>query len=99
MDDDYPEGAIVTLSDELVERIRHLSRVVKLLNVYSISIWDGSPKYFRYGEDTSEKVMCEDLRIEYTLLSITDSNFVWRSVLKHSPVEFETDLIDVSALD
>lgn len=96
---DGPEKAIVEIDRKYVAHILELSKVVKNLKVYCIEEFDYSPEYFDVDYDNEEKLIPnEDFRAEAVLLHITETNFYWGGLVKHTNIHWETGSAPIKLL-
>ena len=99
-----PEVAVVQIDDELAARIVKLAEAVRQLGVYKLSMFDYTPDYFvRDHESEDENAYKEpedpcECRVECVTLNVTDSDFFWSGILKHSDIRFETDSVPLTDL-
>lgn len=94
-----PEIAVVQIDDELTARIIKLAEAVKQLGVYRASFFDYTPDYFicdyESEKENAYKVPDDpsDCRVECVILNVTESDFYWSGILKHTDVRFETESV------
>jgi len=99
-----PEVAVVQIGDELAARIFKLAEAVRQLGVYKVSLFDYTPDYFvRDHESDDEGAYKEpedpyECHVECVTLNVTDSDFFWSGILKHTDIRFETDSIPLTDL-
>ena len=99
-----PEVAVIQIGNELATRILRLAEAVKQLGVYKVSLFDYTPEYFvRDHESEDENAYKEpddpcECRVECVTLNVTDSDFFWSGILKHTDIRFETDSVPLTDL-
>jgi hypothetical protein len=99
-----PDVAVVQICDGLAARIIKLAEAVKQLGVYKVSLFDYTPDYFvRDYESEDENAYKEpedpnSCRVECVTLNVTDSDFFWSGILKHTDTRFETASVPLAEL-
>jgi len=99
-----PEVAVVQIDDELAARIVKLAEAVRQLGVYKLSMFDYTPDYFVRDHESEDENAYEepedpyDCRVECVTLNVTDSDFFWSGILKHTDIRFETDSVPLTDL-
>jgi hypothetical protein len=106
--DHGPEVAVVEMTSTLDARIRQLAAAAKVLGVYKVSEFNGSPDFFlrdydaeendgpiayRIPEDEDEENTC---RVECVTLNVTADDYYWSGYVKHTNIRWETDTISLS---
>lgn len=106
---DGPEVAVVEITATLEARIRQLAAAAKVLGVYKVAVFDGSPDFFlrdyeaegndgpiayREPDDEEEENAC---RVECLTLNVTPSDYYWSGYVKHTNIHWETDLLPLEA--
>ena len=94
--DDYasaPGKATIVLDEAAAKRILKLSKAAKRLGVYKIVDWDGTPTYHGKDGDTGEA-----WRLECATLNVTDDDFLYDAILKHTNIVIETESIRIEDL-
>ena len=96
--------AIVDLDANFIERIKTLSAAIRDLKVYKISEfnyacefkavdWDADP-------DKGKVALIEfEGRMECYTLNVTEDDFYWSGLYKHTDVRWETESVPLAALD
>ena len=99
--DEVPTCAIIQIPEELINRILDMRKAVIDGNLYCAEVWDCTPDYrvWKTEEDPPEKWEEYDGRIEVQRLRVTDKEFQWVGVIRHTTVEVETQPIDISELE
>jgi len=103
-----PEAAVIEIDDKLQSRIQQLASAAKILNVYSVREFNGSPEFFmrdhdnedetiipRPPKDGNEEMAC---RVECVTLNVTASDFYWSGYVKHTDICFETETVSLNDL-
>lgn len=99
-----PEVAVVQIGDELAARIFKLAEAVKELGVYKVSLFDYTPDYYVRDHESEEEDAYKEpddpyeCRVECVTLNVTDSDFFWSGILKHTNIRFETDSVPLKDL-
>ena len=96
--------AVIELGKEEKNRIRKLSAAVRDLEVYKISEFNYACEFkvADYEADPENgKVAVKEFegRMECNTLNVTDCNFYWSGLYRHTSVRWETDSVPLSALD
>jgi hypothetical protein len=96
--------AIVELTADVIARIRKLSEAVRSLDVYKISEFNYHCDFMvtDYDADPENgKVTLKEFagRMECNTLNVTDCNFYWSGLYKHTDVRWSTDTVPLTALD
>ena len=96
--------AIFDLDANFIERIKTLSAAIRDLKVYKISEfnyacefkavdWDADP-------DKGKVALIEfEGRMECYTLNVTEDDFYWSGLYKHTDVRWETESVPLAALD
>lgn len=92
---DGPATARVTLDVDTAKRIRKLAAACRKLGVIYISEWNYEPVW---GSKTDTDHDGEPWRVECCLLVVSDTDFHWTGILKHSDVVLETETIPLKKL-
>ena len=101
---DVPSLAVVTIDDDLAERLIRLSKVVKSYGLYAVEFFDHHAQWTTEtsADDGPEGMPKErpDYRMEMETCVVTDDSFWWRAAIKHSdPFTWaETDPVSFPAL-
>lgn len=96
--------AIIDLDVKLIERIKALSAAVRELKAYKVSEFNYDCEFKAADWDTDPdngKVPLIDFegRMECNTLNVTDDNFYWSGLYKHTDVRWETESVPIEALD
>lgn len=103
----FPETAdytIIDLDAKLIGRIKALSAAVRDLKVYKVSEFNYHCEFKAADWDTEAdngKVPLIEFegRMECNTLNVTDDNFYWSGLYKHTDVRWETESVPLAALD
>lgn len=94
--DDVPDYATISLDAAAIKRIKQLAKAVKDLKVTYIEEFDNTadlkcngmgPRYSKWGG-----------RSECNMLVVSDNDFHYSGIIKHTSVTWETEGIPLSAL-
>lgn len=91
---DGPTSARVTIDVDTAKRIRKLAAACRKLHVAYISEWNYSPTW---GSKTDTDIG-GPWNVDCCLLVVSDTDFHWTGILKHSNVLLETDTIPLKKL-
>jgi hypothetical protein len=109
--DHGPEVAVVEITSTLGARIRQLAAAAKVLGVYKVSEFNGSPDFFlrdydaeeedgpiayRTPEDEDEENAC---RVECVTLNVTANDYYWSGYVKHANVRWETETVPLAPVE
>ena len=103
----FPETAdyaIIDLDVKLIERIKALSAAVRDLKVYRVSEFNYACEFnsvdWDADSDNGKVPLIEfEGRMECNTLNVTDDNFYWSGLYKHTDVRWETESVPLAALD
>lgn len=90
--DSRPDKAVILIDKERMDRIIELSEMAKKHDVYQISEFDYTPEWIETGVKDS------DLRIEASMLRVTDDSFSYIAFIKHTDIEVWTKTIYIKRL-
>ncbi len=96
--------AIIDLNEKLIERIKALSAAVCDLKVYKVSEFNYDCEFYTVdweADPDNGKVALSDFdgRMECNTLNVTDTNFFWSGLYRHTDVRWETESVPLTALD
>jgi len=96
--------AIIDLNTKLIDRIKALSMAVRDLKVYKVSEFNCACEFKAVDWDADPdkgKVPLVDFDgwMECYTLNVTDDDFYWSGLYKHTDVRWETASVPLSALD
>ena len=92
---DGPATARVTLDVDTAKRIRKLAAACRKLHVTYISEWNYA---LTWGSKTDTDIAGEPWRVECCLLVVSDTDFHWTGIIKHSDVLLETETIPLKKI-
>lgn len=92
---DGPATARVTIDVDLAKRIRKLSAACRKLGVTYISEWNYAPTW---GSKTDTDIAGEPWCVECSLLVVSDTDFRWTGIIKHSNILLETETVSLKKL-
>ena len=95
VDTDYPASLTVSITPELAKRIKQLSRECTRLKVTYISEFEYSPTW---GSRNDRDIDGSEWRIECSMLVVSDTDFHWTGILKHSSIMMESQTYPISKL-
>lgn len=103
----FPETAdyaIIDLDAKFIERIKALSAAVRDLKVYKVSEFNYDCEFkaadWDADSDNGKVSLIEfEGRMECNTLNVTDDNFYWSGLYKHTDVRWETESVPLAALD
>jgi len=104
----YDEGiggdlntARINLTEDRIEWIKKMARIVKRNKIAHIADYDGSASYLKRedGETDPDKFEETDYRTECDMIIINDNEFHWKGYIKHTEAVIETDEISITALN
>ena len=103
--------AKIELSSAQIERIKHLSELVKENKLYCVKQFDYTPEYFYEikGSDSAEETPFYDPqnaeetiewqgRVECICLKVTSDSFQWDGYIKHTNIRWATDSVQIEDL-
>ncbi|MDD2735247.1 MAG: hypothetical protein PHF56_15020 [Desulfuromonadaceae bacterium] len=98
---DNADYAIIDLDAATIERIKKLSVVVKQMKAYRISEFNYVCNFMTAdwdAEPDNGKVRLKEFvgRIECNTLNVTDSDFFWSGLYKHTDIRWETDTVPLA---
>lgn len=101
---DTADYAIIDLDASNIERIKSLSTAVRDLNLYKVSEFNYACDFMTADWDTDPdngKVPLNEFegRTECNTLNVTDDNFFWSGLYKHTDVRWETASVPLTELD
>lgn len=96
--------AIIDLDVKLIERIKALSAAVRDLKVYRVSEFNYACEFktadWDADSDNGKVSLIEfEGRMECNTLNVTDDDFYWSGLYKHTDVRWETESVPLEALD
>ncbi len=96
--------AIIDLDAKLIERIKALSGAVRDLKIYKVSEFNSACEFKAVDWDADPDkgkvpLVGFEGRMECYTLNITDDDFYWSGLYKHTDVRWETASVPLSALD
>jgi hypothetical protein len=99
--DSYPPYALIEMTPDLYKWIMRALKARKDLEATYIQKFDYTPDWKESETDSpteADLVGPDDLRIDYSMISVSDDDVRWNSVLKHSNVEFSTERIPLKEI-
>jgi len=101
---DYADYAIIDLDAKSIERIMALSTAVRDLKVYKVAEFNYDCDFMTAdwdAEPDNGKVALKEFegRMECNTLNVTDSDFFWSGLYKHTDVRWETNTVPLAVLD
>ena len=94
---DGPAVAKIELSQEDIERILKLSKVVKKNKVHAIVDWDCTPEFFTYDDDGTLKEWTEG-NVDCLMIHISENHINWGGNIKHTDITLSVDTIPIPKL-
>lgn len=93
--------ARINLTEDRIEWIKKMARIVKRNKIAHIADYDGSASYLKRedGETDPDKFEDHDYRTECDMIIIKDNEFHWKGYIKHTEAVIETDEISIKALN
>lgn len=100
---DNADYAVIDLDATTIERIKKLSVVVKQMKAYRISEFNYVCNFMTAdwdAEPDNGKVRLKEFvgRMECNTLNVTDSDFFWSGLYKHTDIRWETDTVPLAVL-
>jgi hypothetical protein len=95
--DEIPDSLTVNITEKLYQRILKISKILKRNDLDSTSEYNYEPEFFMESGDTEEVTPYEGGR-ECEMLVITDTSFYWKGVLKHTDIQYESELFSIKGL-
>lgn len=98
---DGPEAIVIenfTFSD--LKRISELSELCHAHDLYSVQVWDFSPKPYMIDWDDEEPKLGEpyEYKIDLITLNVTKDSFFWKGNLKNSSTQWRSRHISIIAM-
>ena len=96
--------AVVELDLADIDRIRKFSQTVRDLKAYRLSEFNYSCEFFveEWDADPDNGLVALEKfegRMDCNTLNVTDNDFYWSGMYKHTSIRWETSSVPVSALD
>lgn len=99
---DEPSGIRVVIDDELAERIRHLTKIVKDNQLYKVELFHNWPEWLTKrpndDHDDPDGIPESDCRLECITLNVGDDEFWYEAFAKNTDVEPVSDRIPFTEL-
>lgn len=89
--------ARVSLDEEKIAWIKRMSDLVKKEEVVHIADYDSSADFFVKDED--EEITPYKGSTECNMIIVRKEGFYWKGLLKHTSIQFETDMIYLDYLE
>jgi hypothetical protein len=101
---DNADYAFIDLGSAAIERIKALSAAVRDLKVYKVSEFNYDCDFMTADWDAKPdngKVRLKEFegRMECNTLNVTDDDFFWSGLYKHTDIRWETDSVRLAVLD
>jgi hypothetical protein len=101
---DNADYAIIDLDAKSIEHIRALSAAVRDLQVYKVAEFNYDCDFMTAdwdAEPDNGKVALKEFegRMECNTLNVTDDDFFWSGLYKHTDIRWETDSVRLAVLD
>jgi len=93
-----PTHADITLTPELIKRIRQLNKAVNKLKVWQIQEFDCTPVWLVQNND-EEYVEWTEGSIDTATLCVENDSFKWIGYIKHTNIEVSVESISIKELD
>lgn len=101
---DYADYAIIDLDAKSIERIMALSAAVRDLKVYKVAEFNYDCDFMTAdwdAEPDNGKVALKEFegRMECNTLNVTDSDFFWSGLYKHTDIRWESNTVPLAVFD
>lgn len=102
--DKTADYAVIELNETAIERIKALTTAVQDLKVYKVSEFNNACDFEVVdwdAEPENGKVVLKEFegRMECCTLNVTDNDFFWSGVYKHTEIRWETTSVPLTVLD
>jgi hypothetical protein len=91
-----PTHLRVDLTEELIAWIKKMVSVVKRNKIAYLADYECSPEYF--DNDDGELIPSGET-LECVMIVVTDTEFYWKGVIKHTDIKFESGTISIKDLN